>query len=374
MNVKNSKDNLITEKEIKSILKTNLINNPIKSLKLNLRTFNINKNNENSLNKYIINERNKITVFSNCQETNYYNYPNNEFPKIKLKNKAKILSFRNKRKKTNLLYKLNYNNDEIYNNLKKYTNNSSTYQKFRNLNNSHHRYSVNKADKSILLQTIKEKNIDIYNFPNIKKNPRSFLKFPPIKFKTIADLNYNNDSELYDHFDNKIFENEELIKKIKISLIQDINTEEKNLKLYLDYLKPKTHYYNYFEDVYMIPHIRNNFGLSKGFDTFEDLNNKLCNHNFLNKTVVLSMNRTRIMRDLIIKQEEGERQKILEEIKKAPILKLKYFGEDIISQYENKFEKYELQDSFEKCMNNQIISFADKKLKKLIFSKKFYEK
>ena len=124
----------------------------------------------------------------------------------------------------------------------------------------------------------------------------------------------------------------------------------------------------------MIPHIRNNFGLNKGFDTFEALNNKLCNQNFLNKTVVLSMNRTRIMRELIIKQEEMERQKILEEIKKTPALKLKYYGENIISQYENKFEKYELQDSFEKCMNNQIISFANKKLKNLIFSNKFYEK
>ena len=160
MNVKNSSnDNLISQKEIKSILKTNLINNTKKSLKINLKTFDITKNNENPLNKYIFNERNKnkITIFPDYLETNYFNYQNTEFPKIKLKNKTKLFSYRNKRKKNNLLYKLNYNNAEIYNNLKKYTNNSSTYQKFKNLNNSYHRYSINKINKSILLKTIKEK-------------------------------------------------------------------------------------------------------------------------------------------------------------------------------------------------------------------------
>ena len=148
MEVRNSRDNLISQNEIKSILKTNLIDDTVELLKINLRTFNISKYNENHKNKHRFNERNRITMFPHYLETNYNNNPTTEFPKIKLKNKAKILSYRNERKKNNLLYKLNYNNAEISNNLKKYTNNSSTYQKFKNLINSYHRYSVNKAEKT----------------------------------------------------------------------------------------------------------------------------------------------------------------------------------------------------------------------------------
>ena len=81
------------------------------------------------------------------------------------------------------------------------------------------------------------------------------------------------------------------------------------------------------------------------------------------------MNRIIILRQLIKEEKEKERKQMLEEIQQKPILKWKNYGETKLSLYEKQFEKYELQDSFEKCMNHQIISFADKKLRNLIFSK-----
>ena len=70
-----------------------------------------------------------------------------------------------------------------------------------------------------------------------------------------------------------------------------------------------------------------------------------------------------------------EKKQMKEEIKENSILRWNYIEEQKLNQYEQLYEKFELQDYFEKCTNNQIIRFSNKKLKNLVFtSKKFYEK
>ena len=174
---------------------------------------------------------------------------------------------------------------------------------------------------------------------------------------------------MVDKVDNKMLENEKLIKKIRISLLQDINPEENNYKLYLNYLKSIPNFFNFHQDIYMTPHIKNNFSFCQNVNNFDILVRKLCNKNILHKKVVLSMNRIRIIRELLIKEKENERKQMIEEIQQRPILKWKNHGETKLNQYEKKFGKYELQDFFEKCTNNQIIRFADKKLRNIIYSK-----
>jgi len=372
-------------KDVKSILDKRIHSYKKKSLKLNLNSLNFSNFKDKNKSK-ILKEKIKKIKLENIKTYDYNKKPNIEFIKIKLKNKTKIFSYGNNIEKNNYFYKYIYNNPESNNNLQKYTNNSKSFQNFIKLNKTFYSYSQNKIEKSILLQTPRGKRNELLSLSNIKinknftykkENLKPFIKLPPVKLHTLSNLtiiNNKNDSEIYDQVDNKMFENEKLKKRIRLSLLEDINPEEKNYKLYLDYLKPITHRYNYFEDIYIIPHFKNNFAFNKSVNDFNELYSKLCDKNFLHKKIVLSMNRIRIIRELIIKQKEKERKKMIEEIKKKPILKWKHYGELLLSEYEKQFEKYELEDSFEKCTNNQIISFANKKMKKLIFSNKFNKK
>ena len=370
---KNSKENLISKTDIKSILKKKFKNNKLRTLKINIKSFNLSDYNDNIL---LFKEKNKNkNKLEYLQSTNFQNNSSSDFFKVKLKNKHKIDQFKKiKYDENNIAHKFIYNNSESNNNLKKYTNNSSSFQHFsESIKKSYHKYSVNKIEKiekSVLLKTPREKNIiyNKFNYLKNKENKKTFIKLPPIKLQMFSDL-IKKDSELYDEVDMKILENEKLIKKIRLSLLQDINPDEKNNKLYLNYLKSITNYINYFQDIYMTPHIRNNFSFCHSVNNLDYLNEKICNRNFLHKKIVLSMNRIIILRQLIKEEKEKERKQMLEEIQQKPILKWKNYGETKLSLYEKQFEKYELQDSFEKCMNHQIISFADKKLRNLIFSK-----
>ena len=92
----------------------------------------------------------------------------------------------------------------------------------------------------------------------------------------------------------------------------------------------------------MIPHIKNNFSFCQNVNNFDILVRKLCNKNILHKKVVLSMNRIRIIRELLIKEKENERKQMIEEIQQRPILIWKNHGETKVNQYEKKFGKYEL--------------------------------
>ena len=78
-------------------------------------------------------------------------------------------------------------------------------------------------------------------------------------------------------------------------------------KLYLDFKKSITNRVNYFEDIFMIPHLKNNFSLSKPFDDLIALNEKLRNRNLLHRQVALSMNKICIIKKLLkIKKKNGD--------------------------------------------------------------------
>lgn len=183
-----------------------------------------------------------------------------------------------------------------------------------------------------------------------------------------------NDAELRDKVDIKILENEKLREKIRISLLLDINHDKKHNRLYLDYLKPVNNYINYYHDIYLIPHIKNNFAFSKPIKDLEILSQKLCDKNLFHKQIVLIMNREKIIREQLIKQKEIDQKKMVEdEQDMRSALKFNNIGEGKVNQYEKKYEKYELQDSFEKCSNHQVIRFADKKLRDCLFNKIIYK-
>ena len=211
-----------------------------------------------------------------------------------------------------------------------------------------------------------------------KKYFKLFLNISSIK-KTNKITNFNSnkkkDIELLDEVDINKFENDNLNRTIKNSLLNDINHDEVNYNLYLNYLKQLTNRVNFHEDIYMVPHIKNNLSLSKPFDDLVLLNEKLRNKNLFHKQVVLSMNKISIIKILLRKKRENEMKKYSENIDYKPKKKRsnndESFEKKIENHYEKKFEHFELTDYFGKCNNYAIISFANQKLKESLIKNNF---
>lgn len=390
---------------IKLVLKKNIFN------KKKLLKFNESQSPfDNSINKIIFSNENKkknniFQQYENLKaqaqaQYNPYN-TNTEFFKINLKNKAKIFSYNKKgfQQKNNSL-KYIYKSPESNEDLRRYTNNSSSFRIFNGQDNIYQSYTIKKLkklEKPIILQSprhienmssskfFSNNNIfyninthknyfnnNIFNYQ--KENSKLFIKIPPIDLSEFVDKSNESDLELRDKVDIKILENEKLREKIRISLLQDINHDKKDNKLYLDFLKPINHYIDYYQDIYIIPHIKNNFAFTKPIKDIEILSHKLCDKNLFHKQIVLTMNRISIIREQLIKQKEIAQKKMIEEEKDMKMaLIFNNLEEGKVNLYETKYEKYELQDSFEKCTNHQVISFADKKIRECIFTKNFYK-
>ena len=192
---KNSKENLISKTDIKSILKKKFKNNKLRTLKINIKSFNLSDYNDNIL---LFKEKNKNkNKLEYLQSTNFQNNSSSDFFKVKLKNKHKIDQFKKiKYDENNIAHKFIYNNSESNNNLKKCTNNSSSFQHFsESIKKPYHKYSVNKiekTEKSVSLKTPREKNIiyNKFNYLKNRENKKTFIKLPPIKLQMFSDLFY----------------------------------------------------------------------------------------------------------------------------------------------------------------------------------------
>lgn len=356
------------------------------------------------LNSIALNSNYKtINIFKKNKDSNQKRI-NPEYFTINSNEAKTIFSYRHKNKD-----KYNYNIFELNNDLKRYTNNSTTFKSFQEKNNPYHPYSVDKVKRSFLLQinAEKEKKLNekiiqlnsirslLYNNSNasanknmsrniyIHKNFKTFKKkysklFNNINITHISIPKYINkhnikDLELRDEIDMSVYENDKLKKSIRISLLNDINHDVINYNLYLNYLKNITDRINFVEDIYMVPHIGNNLSLCRPFDNLEVLNKKLRNRNLLHRQVALSMNKICIIKELIKKKREEEMKKLMEKVEYKPnkkLIKSDSF-ENNINIYETKFEHFELTDYFWKFNNYTIINFANKKLKETIFSKNF---
>jgi hypothetical protein len=306
-------------------------------------------------------------------------------------------------------YKYNYNNPELKNDLKRFTNNSMTFRIFNELNKPYHPYSVNTIKNSILFQNKKRKEIKdkmlhinslktlLYNNKGIsymKNKSEKFYKknynneyFSKKKLSKIFEeinknelnniLKYNNakkDLELRDEIDVTFFEDDKLKKIIKKSLLNDINQDEINNKLYFDFLKPIVHQINYYNDIYRVPHISNNLALGKPIKNLDIFQNLIKNRNILHEKVSLAMNKMFIIKEKLREKKELKRKKMFE--RGDSKLKKKWIQSDEsfelkCYEFEKKFQYFELTDYFWKCNNYSVIDLACKKLKDVIFTKSF---
>ena len=359
-----------------------------KLFKIKLKTLELSSNHKaishtNIHNKKRNNENEKT-------KSNYLNF--SEIYKLK-SNKAKTLySYNDKR--------YNYNNPELNNDLKRFTNNSVNFRMFNELNKPYHPYSVNKIQKYLLLDNKyshkgkKQKNLMNINFKinrinssrykNIdntqnntdrKERKKIFYGISPIHLPIYLDPNRIKDLELLDEVDINYFDNYKMHKIIRNTLINDdINHDVLNNNLYSNYLKSIIHQINYFEDINIIPHIENKLSMIKPYKDINHLCNKLLNRNYLHKNIAISINRSFIINELLKNKKELEEKKMMEKNEYKPKKDWGnniYYNKTKLNQYEKKFDHFELTDFFNKCYNYGYTRFADKKYKDLIFSKKF---
>jgi hypothetical protein len=291
-----------------------------------------------------------------------------------------------------------------------------SYRAFNELNNPYHPYSVDKVKKSSLIQINNSKEKEkqkqykikvfnsikplLYNNHNDLKLTQYFNVTRNMLFrsgesstfgkeiedskihKSISKMNISHfinqgkykNMEILDTVDINQFENSKLQKEIRICLVTDINLNPLYNKLYSNFLKSITNRVNFHDDIYIVPHIRNNFSLMKPMKNFDLINEKFKNRNLLHIQVAFSINQGHIIKTLLKKKNEMDKKRMKKEEEYNPKKKWN-FDEDYykikISEYEQQFEQFELSDFFGKCTNYAYTSFADKRLSSLIFSKKF---
>ena len=391
------KKNNETQIEEKNFFQKRLYNNN-KLLKINHKTISRSSN---------YNFKNKIKKLQK-KKINFL-----DFLKIrtKIKNQNQTFSFNTIKQKSIRKNDIedNSNKFDFNNDLKKYTNNSLTYRVFTQINRSYHPYSVNRVKRSILpyiksekeKEKKKEKNeLKINNlkilFLNdsriiypyaISRNEFSlyqshtfkdekpkiiFNKISKIKISKFLNINNHDYLELRDKVDTELFEKLKIYKIIRDSLLNDINQDIKDRNLVLNYLKSMVNNINFHRDIYMVPHIKNNYILNKPIKNFISINDKLKNKNLLHKQAVLSINSICIIKKVLEKKKEMEYKKMLIDEEYNPKRKIKwYINEDMneneINLYEQKFKSFELLDFFEKKGNYSKTFFAEQKLKNSIY-------
>ena len=389
----------VLKKNNEQIVKNNFcqkrLNNNNNLLKINHKTISLSSN---------YNFKNKMKKLQK-KKINYLDFLKK---RTKIKNQNQTISFniiKQKRMiKNDIEDKSDFNND-----LKKYTNNSLTYRVFTQINRSYHPYSVNRIKRSILpyikseKEKEKKKEINELEINTLKllflndsriiypyaislnehslyqsntfkdEKPKIiFNKISKIRIPKLLNINNHDDLELRDKVDTELFEKLKLYKIIRDSLLNDINQDINDRNLVLKYLKSMINNINFHRDIYMVPHIKNNFVFSKPTKDFISMNNKLKNKNLLNKQVVLSINSICIINKLLEKKKEMEYKKMLEEEEYNPKKKIKWdINEDMnkneINLYEQKFKAFELMDFFEKKGNYSKTFFAEQKLKHSIY-------
>ena len=206
------------------------------------------------------------------------------------------------------------------------------------------------------------------------ENSKVYKSISKVNITKLINQDKFKNMEIFDTVDINQFENSKLQKEIRICLVTDINLNPLFNKLYSNFLKSITNRVNFHDDIYIVPHIKNNFSLMKPLKNIDVINNVFKNRNLLHIQVAFSINQGHIIKELLKKKKEMDRKRMKKEEEYNPKKKWN-FEEDYykikINEYEQQYEQFELSDFFGKCTNYASTSFADKKLSNLIFSNKF---
>lgn len=208
-----------------------------------------------------------------------------------------------------------------------------------------------KVISNIISEKIKaEKKIKRFKHITHTKTKRVNLQLPMTSFR------FKYKDELYDRINALDFQHDQLHRRVREALFNDINPMIV-FEAYNDpFFKRKENRVNFLEDIYLVPHLKNTFNL-KG----KDANTKILNANCITKQICMSMNRER-------------RQKIYLDDQK----RIKNFYNVVlktVKTHQKKNQRLEegvlIEESFAKNSIYKNVRFASERVKSICFSKKF---
>ena len=225
-------------------------------------------------------------------------------------------------------------------------------------------------NKNIRYNTINNSEID-----NLNAFRKTFLKFPKIKLSfplQMSNYETSDKKEMKDKINQNYFADEKLKKKLKKALYFDLNSSDDDFGKYSEYKKSKENYINYIYDINIVPHIKNRFLYSKPIYESRKINTILFSKNLINKEDAKSLNRFLINN---MRKEEIEKEKIKERERKMKELSAtnNYLQKLCLDYEDENFPKMtsdeivEITDFFEKNINYNFVTFANNKLKNIVY-------
>ena len=313
--------------------------------------YNYNKNNKKNINNFFLPSLDSFSHSRQNDSTNttnnilFYKYKNSvsEFRTYESRNNRTHIS--NKRSNINKTLELQINKPyKVYKLIKPKLLNKPTSQ---------------------LISFIKEEKKD-------KKIENQFKKNNNLLYKKINDLGIKRIANTI-RFTKLLSENRDFVKDLNIkkenwhksirnALINDINTYFTKGKQYKNFCLNIEHKVNYFYDICIFPHFKNNFMFHKlNFINGKVMREQLCDKNCISKDIEYSLHRKRI-KTLYINEEEEEKLIREEELKKQI-----EFEKHHQHMLDNKFE---LEDFFNKKFDIGNVNFACEKDRNYVYNQK----
>jgi len=316
--------------------------------------------NYSSKKKYILSGKNILNTENKNKRKNLISLKKTHFilPSLKTTNDC----FKNKLYYQSRMTKFSFDNTN-YNNFSIFKNSNSSIS----LSKDKFKYKVNILKKPKLLQkstqnlllSIEEEKKKSREEKNIIKNKRIFHHIKsPLLLRKLLPINITNLlEEKKDIMKDLNIHLEKWHKNVRTALLKDINNTFSKGFFYNKFFFELENRMNFFFDVCLFPHLKNNLMfLHKRLDTIELRRKNLCNFNFLSKDIEISLNKRRIK--LIFEKDE---EKLNE------LTKIKQKNKDEFQTLDNKFE---LEDFFNKKLDICNISFASKKEREFVYSQK----
>lgn len=223
--------------------------------------------------------------------------------------------------------------------------------------------SLPKAEKSYLLKEPRKVINDILtlNKENLKKTSQTFrriikhLTTKKVKLKS-QTKNGKYSDELNDRVNSLDFQYDKLHKKIRESLLNDINpmySLEAVNDCFYHKLENKV---NYIEDIYLVPHLRNHFIL-----TGENIEQKILKANCISRQICSSMNKEK--RKKIFFEDQKRKHNFYNLVLKTV--------KSIAKPHNKPMESLQIEEYFTKRDIYKNVNFSPEKVKNICNSSKF---
>ena len=226
--------------------------------------------------------------------------------------------------------------------------------------------SLPKSEKSYLLKKPRKIITDLlilnedFN-PKLKKTSQTFRRIikhvstKKVKLKNHTKPGKYND-ELYDKVNSLDFQYDKLHKRIRESLLNDINPMYSLEAVSDSFYHKLENKINYIEDIYLVPHLRNHFIL-----TGKNMEQKILKANCISKQICFSMNKEK--RKKIFFEDQKRKHNFYNLIIRTV--------KTVAKSHAKGMDTLQIEEYFTKRDIYKPVNFASEKVKNICYSSKF---